>query len=303
MATDKQAVQTRHDLQAGVLLVKSLLVLFKVRVVMLLLVAAVGGAFVAAGRWPGAGNLALLVVVGGLAASGASAINQYMERGFDARMERTRSRPLVTASWPRTRWVPYAGALLILLPALAALPFRPALSAFVLLGAVIYIWVYTVWLKRRTPLNIVIGGLAGSAAVLSGSAAVEAWNDPGALVLAALVFLWTPTHFWSLALAYRDDYARGGFPMLPVQTTPRAAASWILLHAGGASLAALALAVLPVLGWVYTAPVALLTVAFLAMGIRLIFKPGRQQALVLFHTSNLYLALVMCMICMDVVVF
>jgi protoheme IX farnesyltransferase len=303
MEADKQAVRSRRDVQAGTLLLKSLLVLFKVRVVLLLVVAAVGGAFVAAARWPGAGHLALLVVVGGLAASGASAINQYLERGLDARMERTRGRPLVTASWARTRWVPYAGAVLILLPALAVLPFKPALSTFVVLGAVIYIWVYTVWLKRRTPLNIVIGGLAGSAAVLSGGAAVEAWNDPGVLVLAALVFLWTPTHFWSLALAYRDDYARGGFPMLPVQTTPRAAAGWILLHAGGASLAALALAVLPVLGWLYAAPVALATVAYLALSIRLIFKPGKQQALALFHTSNLYLGLVMCMICVDIMVF
>jgi protoheme IX farnesyltransferase len=245
----------------------------------------------------------MLAVVGGLAASGASAINQYLERGLDARMERTRRRPLVTASWAGTRWVPYAGAALILLPALAVLPFRPSLSAFVVLGALIYIFVYTVWLKRRTPLNIVVGGLAGSAAVLSGSAAVGAWNDPGALMLAALVFLWTPTHFWSLALAYRDDYARGGFPMLPVRTAPRAAAGWILLHAGGASLAALALAVLPVLGWIYAAPVALVTAAFLALSIRLIVKPGKRQALALFHTSNVYLALVMCMICVDIVVF
>jgi protoheme IX farnesyltransferase len=303
MEAGKQAVRTRRDLHAGGPLLKSLLVLFKVRVVMLLLVAAVGGAFLSAGRWPGTGNMVLMAVVGGLAASGASAINQYLERDLDARMERTRRRPLATAAWPRTRWVPYAGAALILLPVLAALPFKAALSAFVLLGAVIYIWVYTVWLKRRTPLNIVIGGLAGSAAVLSGSAAVEAWNDPGALVLAALVFLWTPTHFWSLALAYRDDYARGGFPMLPVRATPRAAASWILLHASGASLAALALAVLPVLGWIYAAPVALATVAYLALSIHLIFKPGKQQALALFHASNLYLALVMCMICVDIVVF
>jgi protoheme IX farnesyltransferase len=302
MEANKQAVGARRELQTRAPVVKSLLVLFKVRVVVLLLVAAMGGAFIAAGRWPGAGNLAVLAVVGGLAASGASAINQYLERGLDARMERTRQRPLVTASWTRTRWVPYAGVLLILLPALAVLPFKPALSAFVLLGALIYVGVYTVWLKQRTPLNIVVGGLAGSAAVLSGSAAVEAWHDPGALVLAALVFLWTPTHFWSLALAYRDDYARGGFPMLPVRTTPRAAAGWILLHAGGTSLAALALAVLPVLGWIYAAPVALATLAYLVLSIRLILKPGKQQALALFYTSNLYLALVICMICVDIVV-
>jgi protoheme IX farnesyltransferase len=183
----------------------SLMALFKVRVVLLLLVAAVGGAFLAAGGWPGLGTLALLLVTGGLAAGGASAINQYLERELDARMDRTRRRPLPARSFARTRWVPYVGAAMILLPALAVLPFRPALTLFLLLGAAIYIYVYTIWLKPRTPLNIVIGGAAGSAAVLSGSAAAGHWNEASAVVLALLVFLWTPTHFWSLAIAYRGD--------------------------------------------------------------------------------------------------
>lgn len=278
---------------------KSLMVLFKVRVVMLLLFAAVGGAFLAAGGWPGMRDLALLLFSGGLAAGGASAINQYLERGFDARMERTRKRPLAAQSMAHIRWVPYAGALMILLPALVVLPFRPALSAFVLLGAVIYLGVYTVWLKPRTPLNIVVGGAAGSAAVLSGASAAGTWRDPGALVLALLIFLWTPTHFWSLSIAYRDDYARGGFPMLPVQVTPRAAGWWVLLHATGAALAALALATEPALGWVYLVPVGLATISFLVLCARLIVQPGKRRALALFHASNLYLAIVMLMVCVD----
>ncbi len=280
----------------------SLVVLFKVRVVLLLLIAAVGGAFIAAGGWPGAGELALLLISGGLAAAGASAINQYLERELDARMERTRGRPLAAQSFARNRWVPYAGGLMILLPSLAVLPFNPALATFLLLGAAIYIGVYTVWLKPRTPLNIVIGGAAGSAAVLSGSAAAGNWAEPGALVLAALVFLWTPTHFWSLAIAYRDDYARGGFPMLPVQITPRAAAWWVLLHASGAALAALALATHPSLGWLYLLPTGLVTSGLLVLSIRLIAKPSQPRALALFHTSNLYLAVVMLMICVNTLV-
>jgi protoheme IX farnesyltransferase len=283
------------------LLLKSLAVLFKVRVVMLLLVAAVGGAFLAAGGWPGAGNLALLLVAGGLAAAGASAINQYLERDLDARMERTRQRPLAARLLARTGWVPYVGAAMILLPSLVVLPFNPALAVFLLLGAGIYLYVYTLWLKPRTPLNIVIGGAAGSAAVLSGSAAAGHWYEPGAVVLALLVFLWTPTHFWSLAIAYRDDYARGGFPMLPAQITPRAAAGWVLLHAAASSLAALALAALPSLGWLYLAPVALATMAFLVLSLRLLAEPGKSRALALFHTSNLYLAVVMLLICVDAV--
>ena len=276
---------------------KALAVLFKVRVVVLLLFAAIGGAFLAAGGWPGMGSLVLLVVCGGSAAGGASAINQYLERELDSRMERTRSRPLVDRSRAGAAWVPLVGGLMIVVPSLLVLPANPALAVFLLVGAVIYVGVYTIWLKPRTPLNIVIGGLAGSAAVLSGSAAAGNWSHPGAVILSLLVFLWTPTHFWSLAIAYRRDYARGGFPMLPVWSSPRAAAWWVLLHAVAAVLAALALAAQPALGWLYLAPVAAASIVFLLLSIRLIRRPVRARALALFHTSNLYLGLVLLMVC------
>jgi protoheme IX farnesyltransferase len=278
---------------------KSLVVLFKARVVLLLLFAAIGGAFVASDGWPGTWNLVILVTFGALAAAGASAINQYLEQGLDARMERTRQRPLASRSLAPGRWVPYLGGLMIVLPSLALLPFNPALAFFLLLGAVIYLGVYTIWLKPRTPLNIVIGGAAGSAAVLSGSAAVGHWNDPGAILLALMVFLWTPTHFWSLAIAYRDDYARGGFPMLPVQVSARAAAGWVLFHAGGAALAALALTTRPNLGWVTLLPTSLATAGLLLVSARLVAAPSKGRALVVFHTSNLYLAVVLLAICLD----
>jgi protoheme IX farnesyltransferase len=284
------------------LLRTSLAALFKVRVVGLLLLAAVGGAFLAAGGWPSFADLLLLLVAGGLVAAGASAINQYLERELDARMERTRGRPLAEGSLRRAGWVPYAAAAMILVPSLVVLTIKPPLSFFLLLGSVIYIGIYTLWLKPRTPLNIVIGGLAGSVAVLSGSAAVGAWNDPGALLLALLVFLWTPTHFWSLAIAYRDDYARGGFPMLPVQTSPRAAAWWVLLNTSGAALVGLVLAAVPALGSLYLLPVGLAGFCLLVLNVRLIAGPSRSRALVLFHASNLYLALVLLFICVDTVI-
>jgi protoheme IX farnesyltransferase len=287
--------------QAGISLRKSLLVLFKVRVVLLLLFAAVGGAFIATSGWPGIGTMAVLLIAGGMAAAGASAINQYLEQEMDARMERTRQRPLAAQTLAHSGWVPYIGALMILLPSLAILPFNPALTFFLLLGAAIYIGVYTIWLKPRTPLNIVIGGAAGSAAVLSGSAAAGNWNEPGAVMLALLVLLWTPTHFWSLALAYREDYARGGFPMLPVQTRPRAAAVWVMLHASGAVLAALALAAHPALGWLYLAPVGVASIGLLVLSALLVAEPGKKRAIGLFHASNLYLGLVMMMICVETV--
>jgi protoheme IX farnesyltransferase len=299
-AVDK--VRTPAATGSRAVLWKSLLVLFKIRVVMLLLLAAIGGAFIATPGWPGVGNLALLLVTGGLAAAGASAINQYLERDLDARMERTRCRPLASDSQARAAWVPYLGALMIILPALAVLRYRSALAIFVVLGAIIYIGIYTLWLKRRTPLNIVIGGAAGSAAVLCGSAATGAWNDSGALLLALLVFLWTPIHFWSLAIAYRDDYARGGFPMLPVQTTPRRAAWWVLLHTSGAALTALALGMHPALGWLYLVPVALAIVGLMALNVRLIIEPKRTRALALFHASNVHLVVVLLAACANTLV-
>lgn len=278
---------------------KSLMVLFKTRVVILLLFAAVAGAFLASAGWPGAGTLAVLLLAGGSAAAGASAINQYLERDLDERMERTSRRPLAARYVAQPRRVLWAGTVMILLPSLLVLPFNPELSVFLVLGAVIYIGIYTLWLKPRTPLNIVIGGAAGSAAVLSGSAAAGTWNDLGALLLALLVFLWTPTHFWSLAIAYRHDYARGGFPMLPVQTTPRAAAWWVLVNTGGATVVALALAIHPTLGLLYLVPVATVAVALFFLNIRLIVEPSRRRALALFHTSNLYLAIVLFMVCVS----
>jgi heme o synthase len=280
---------------------KDLLVLFKLRIVSLLLFAAVGGAFIGAGAWPGFGPLLLVLLTGGLAASGASALNQYLERDSDSLMLRTQRRPLARGAIARPGWIPYLASMMILVPSLAVLPFNPALTFFLLLGAVIYVGLYTIWLKPRTLLNIVIGGAAGSAAVLSGSAAVGAWNDPGAVVLALLVFLWTPSHFWSLAIVYRQDYARGRVPMLPVQSGVHAAAYWVLLHTLATALAALMLGFHAALGWIYLVPVGLATIDLIRRNVRLLKKPGAGQALSLFKASNLYLALILLMICVDAV--
>jgi len=281
---------------------RQLLVLFKLREVALLLFAGVGAAFLAAGGWPGSDHLTLLLATGGVAAAGASAINQYLERDLDGRMERTRRRPLVTKAISRPGWVPWVGAAMILGPSLAVLPVNPALGVFVMLGAAIYIGIYTAWLKPRTLLNVIIGGLAGSAAVLSGSAAAGRWNDPGALLLALLVFLWTPTHFWSLAIAHRDDYARGGFPMLPVLITARVAAGWVLFHTVATVCCALALLTHPAMGWIYGIPAGLAGAVLIVHNLRLVADPGADKALALFHTSNLYLAVVILMICVDALV-
>jgi len=280
----------------------TLLVLFKFRIVLLLLFAAVAGAFLASGGWPGGGTLGLLLLTGGLAASGASALNQYLEKRADALMLRTRTRPLVNGSLSNARWVPWLASGMILVPSLAVLPSNPALAFFLLAGAAIYLGIYTLWLKPRTLLNIVIGGAAGSAAVLSGSAAAGAWDNPGAIALALLVFLWTPTHFWALAIVYREDYARGGIPMLPGRTGPRHAVLWMLLHTLATGLAALLLVGHPGLGLIYLLPVGAATVVLIGRNLRLLLQPDKRQALSFFKSSNLYLALVLLMVCVDTLV-
>jgi protoheme IX farnesyltransferase len=208
-------------------------------------------------------------------------------------MTRTRRRPLVTGAIARPGWVPYIATAMIVAPIAVVLPTNPALAFFLALGAFIYVVIYTVWLKPRTHINIVIGGAAGSAAVFCGGAAAGAWSDPGVIALAILLFFWTPIHFWALALVYREDYARANVPMLPVTTSPRTAALWGLAHGIGASVAAIGLAFRSDLGPVYAIPVVIATAVLLWQGVALVADPTKRGAYRLFHTSNLYLAVVL----------
>jgi protoheme IX farnesyltransferase len=290
------------SLQEGRSLWSTIVVLFKLRVVFLLVVAATGGAFLGSGSWPGWRVLLLTWITGGMAAAGASALNQYWERRSDASMGRTSQRPLVTGEIADPRWVPIAGLLLIFIPSLAVLPFNPQLTFFLLAGAFIYVIIYTMWLKPRTLLNVVIGGLAGSAAVLCGSAAAGIWNAPGALILALILFFWSPFHFWSLALIYRDEYAKADFPMLPARTSPRNAAWWIMAHTLPTIVLGLLLAALPFLGWVYFIPVFLISADLVWRAVKLIRDPSRDNSRSLFISSNIYLLVLLVAICVGTVI-
>jgi protoheme IX farnesyltransferase len=270
-----------------------LIVLFKLRVVVLLVLASVGGALLASGGHLSLGRLILLVVTGTLSSAGASAINQYLERGSDGQMQRTRQRPLVIGEVARPQSVLEISVTLIILAETIALPFDRALAFFLGAGAVIYVGVYTLWLKPRTVLNIVIGGAAGSCAVLSGGAAGGNWAEPGVIALALLIFAWTPTHFWSLAQAYRDDYARADVPMLPAITSARVSAWWIVLHTGLTGFIALMLSACPALGWGYAVPTIAATLWLGWHSIRLVHQPDRPRALTLFKVSNIYLGIVL----------
>jgi heme o synthase len=167
-----------------------------------------------------------------LGASGAAgAFNHYYERDIDRLMRRTHLRPFATGLFvPSPWWLAGFSALLFASVALAASTGGSIAAILVFLGAFTYGIVYTVWLKRRSVWNIVIGGLAGSFAVLAGAAAVDPAPQIFPIVLAIVLFLWTPPHFWSLAAAKGDDYARAGIPMLPLAVPPHAWTLAILTH-------------------------------------------------------------------------
>lgn len=275
-------------------ILRSIVVLFKLRVVILLVLSSLGGALLASEGTISAANLSLLLVTGVLSASGASAINQYLERSSDALMRRTLNRPLANGLISKPGIIlGVAIGFILLAVGLALYAGNPALAFFLALGAAIYVGIYTVWLKPRTILNIVIGGAAGSCAVLSGSAAAGNWAEPGALVLALLIFIWTPTHFWSLAMAFRDDYSKAGVPMLPTLVSNRATAWWITIHTLATAVIALMLALHPELGLLYLIPITFATIWLTWESIRLITHPEHEQAFKVFKLSNLYLGLVL----------
>ena len=223
----------------------------KVRLGFLIMACALTGVAVSRGHALSAMQILVLGMATLAASSAAGAFNQLYEHDLDGRMRRTRTRPFVTGRF-RANGVWAFGILLTLLLATGAATVATNWLAalFVFLGAFTYGVVYTVWLKRRTWLNIVIGGLAGSFAVLAGAAAAGAATGPVALILAAVLFLWTPPHFWALAFACKNDYRAAGVPMLPCVVADKTSATIILGHA----IAVFALSLLPVLyglGWIY----------------------------------------------------
>ena len=212
----------------------------KVRLGFLITVCTVTGIVVIPGHGLAPWQVFVLGLATLMASSAAGAFNQLYERDLDVRMRRTSARPFATGRFVAdARW--YGGIALALLLALAAAAAATNWLAafFVFLGAFTYGVVYTVWLKRRSWTNIVIGGLSGSFAVLAGSAAAGATLSPVALILAIVLFLWTPPHFWSLAFACKDDYRAAGVPMLPVVVDDVTSTRTILAHAIALSLLSL----------------------------------------------------------------
>jgi protoheme IX farnesyltransferase len=267
--------------------------LFKLRIgVAIMLCALAGFAMMPGGELP-AWKLVVLALAVLLSAASAGAFNQYYERELDARMERTRNRPFATGVYHAgAGWLVTIVAILVLAVAAAAWALNTVTAFYVFMGAFFYGVVYTVWLKNRTWLNIVVGGLAGSFAVLAGAAAVDPGLAPAPIILAVVLFLWTPPHFWSLATALHKDYARAGVPMLPVVFGDRTAA-WVIL---GHTVVLVALSLLPVaygMGWIYLLAALGGGAYFVYTSLRLVQNPGRPAAMVNFHASLMQLGLVL----------
>ena len=277
--------------------------LTKPRVMSLLLLTGGAAVFVGAGGVPGAGTFAATMVGLALACGGAATLNHYLDRDIDPLMgERTARRPVASGRVSPERALEFGIALsalsFVLLDSLVNLP--TALLA--LAGNLFYVFVYTRWLKRSTPQNIVIGGAAGAVPPLVGFASASGHLGWAALAMFAIVFLWTPPHFWALALMIREHYANANIPMLPVVRGDRETARQIALYAVALVAATLVPVAFGVFGVVYGVCAALLGALFVWLAIQLWRETTRPRAVRLFHYSMLYLALLFVAMAIDVVV-
>ena len=273
--------------------IRELCGVFKLRIGFAIALSALAGLAVTPGPPVAFWNAVALALAVLLGAASAGAFNQFAERDLDARMIRTRDRPFVSGRYTAGPvWLAIIAALLVVSVSLTTWAANPMAAAHVFLGAFVYGIVYTVWLKRRTWLNIVIGGLSGSFAVLAGAAAIDPTPSALPVCLAIVLFLWTPPHFWSLAMAERDDYVRAGVPMLPVVIGDARAAKVILAH----TVALVAASLLPFffgLGPVYLALAAIGGWVFLEKSIALARAPGPAAARANFRASLLQLSLIL----------
>lgn len=264
--------------------------LMKLRIGFLIAVSAMAG-YAAVASHVDAWQLVVLFVAMVLGSSGSAVFNQFYDRDIDRLMARTAARPLAagTLGDPR-RALWFAGALLATGCVIALLVFNWVVATHLFLGAFVYGFVYTVWLKRRHWTNIIIGGAAGSFAVLAGAAAVDPniWLLPA--LMAVTLFLWTPSHFWSLAIMIKDDYARAGVPMLPVVAGDAVCAKWIM----GNTVLLVISALLPVafgeLGALYGVISTAFGARFLWLNWKLVRDPSRDLARRNFLFSMQYLA-------------
>ena len=290
----------RIDKKVKIMFIKPYINLFKLRIGVVITLAALGGMAITPGQALGSWQVLLLSVMVMMASAAAGAFNQYYERDIDAKMTRTKNRPFVNGDFEhRPKWLAIIAAMLSVSVISSALAFNTMTALNIFLGAFTYAIVYTAWLKRRTWLNIVFGGLAGSFAVLAGAAAVDPSLGPLPGLLALVLFLWTPPHFWSLAIVIRDQYAAAGVPMLPVVKGDQKAARIILGH----TLLLVIVSIVPVfygLGWIYLSGALLGGVYFIYKSVHLVLEPNKQTAMANFLASLVHFSVLMVALLVEV---
>jgi len=265
--------------------------LTKPRIIVLLLITTLAAMVMAARGLPPLALTFWTLLGGALAAGSAGALNCVFDADIDAVMRRTRTRPIPTGAISSLQATVFAAILGIASFAMLYYFANPLAAWLSLCGNVYYVAIYTMWLKRRTPLNIVIGGAAGAIPPLVGWAAVTGSIGPAGLGLFALIFLWTPPHFWSLALIAETDYDKAKIPMLPNVVGVRRTKVEIVWYSAILVVASLALYPLHVMGALYFAAAAVLGAVFMLDAIRTLNDPEQKSARTLFRFSLLYLAL------------
>ena len=273
--------------------------LTKPRIIELLLVTTLPTMVVAQRGLPPLWLVVATLAGGTLAAGGANAINMWHDRDIDALMKRTANRPLVTGLVQPTEALVFAlalevGAFLLLWGTVNLLSAVLAVSA-----TAFYVFVYTMWLKRTSPQNIVIGGAAGAVPVLVGWSAVTGSLGWAPFVLFAVIFVWTPPHFWALAIKYREDYAAADVPMLPVVADARSTGRQIVAYTALLWAVSLAFAPIAGMGWIYTAAALALGATFLLHAVRLLRNSTVRNAMRLFGWSITYVTLLFSAMALD----
>jgi protoheme IX farnesyltransferase len=289
----------------GFQLARTVVSLFKLRIGMLIMVTALVGLAVTPGARLSLAQVLVLALSVLASSAAAGAFNQYAEAESDRLMARTRGRAFATGALPHhPAWLLVMALLLVAAVAAAWTVLNPASALYTFLGAFFYGVVYTLWLKRRTSWNIVIGGLAGSFAVLAGAAAADPTPGAQGWLLALVLFLWTPPHFWSLAIANRAEYAQAGVPMLPV-VVGDARAAWIVF---GSTVALVAASLAPLVspafgaGWIYALGAVGGGAYFLRRAWQLARAPQRRTAIGSFLASLVQLSALLAAATLDALV-
>lgn len=281
-------------------MIKQIINLLKLRIGVIMMLTALVAMAVTPGQVLDGVQILVLAFAVLISAGSAGAFNQYFEVDLDSVMQRTKDRPFVTGSFQKSPlWVLFILSLLGAGVGSAALFLNTATALYIFLGAFFYAIIYTVLLKRRTWMNIVIGGASGSFAVLAGAAAVDPVLSPVPILLALVLFFWTPSHFWSLAIAKHQDYAKAGVPMLPVVIGDQRTAVVVM----GNTLILVGISILPYfygLNWLYLAGAVSGGGYFIYQNYRMILDPSVKIAMQSFFASLVQLVLLLVGAVLDV---